>query len=81
MLQLMRKHSRSFIIYVFFGIIIATITGYFLRPIQHPFHRLINLIEYNLEHMEELSIEELDLLRNTTDALSDHMEQIGRAHV
>jgi voltage-gated potassium channel len=61
---------------IFFGIIIATITGYFLRPIQHPFHRLINLIEYNLEHMEELSIEELDLLRNTTDALIDHMERL-----
>lgn len=61
---------------IFFGIIVATITGYFLRPIQHPFHRLINLIEYNLEHMEELSIEELDLLRNTTDALIDHMERL-----
>ena len=61
---------------IFFGIIIAAITGYFLRPIQHPFHRLINLIEYNLEHMEELTIEELDLLRNTTDALINHMERM-----
>jgi voltage-gated potassium channel len=61
---------------IFFGIIIAAITGYFLRPVQQPFHRLINLIEYNLEHLEELSIEELDLLRDTTDALIAHMERM-----
>jgi len=61
---------------IFFGIIIAAIAGYFLRPIQHPFHRLINLIEYNLEHMDELSVDELGLLRKTTDALINHMERL-----
>lgn len=66
---------------IFFGIIIAAITGYFLRPVQQPFHRLINLIEYNLEHMEELSIEELDLLRDTTDALITHMERMKEESV
>lgn len=61
---------------IFFGIIVGTITGYFMRPVQRPFRRLINLIEYNLEHLQELTIEELDLLRETTDALILHMERI-----
>lgn len=61
---------------IFFGIIVGTITGYFMRPVQRPFRRLINLIEYNLEHLQELTVEELDLLRETTDALILHMERI-----
>jgi voltage-gated potassium channel len=59
---------------VFFGTIVATITAYFMRPLQRPVRQIIDTIEYNLEHLEDLSVDELDLLKQTTDALIDHVE-------
>jgi voltage-gated potassium channel len=59
---------------LFFGIIVATITAYFMRPFQRPAKRIIDTIEYNLEQLDDLSLEELDLLKETTDALIIHME-------
>lgn len=61
---------------IFFGIIVATVTGYFMRRLQRPVHRLVETIEYNLEHLQELSVEELDLLKETVDSLILHMERI-----
>lgn len=59
---------------IFFGTIVATITIYFMRPLQRPVRRIVDTIEYNLERLDELSLEELDLLKETTDALIEHME-------
>jgi voltage-gated potassium channel len=61
---------------LFFGTIVATVTGYFMRPLQRPHKRIIDTIEYNLEQLEELDIVELDLLKETVDALIEHMEKI-----
>lgn len=61
---------------LFFGIIVGTITAYFMRPFQRPVKRIVDTIEYNLEHLEDLSIEELDLLKETTDNLITHMEHV-----
>jgi len=61
---------------LFFGTVVATITGYFLRPLQRPARQIVDTIEYNLEQLEDLSIEELDLLKDTTDALIIHMERV-----
>lgn len=61
---------------IFFGTIVATITTYFMRPLQRPAHQIIETIEYNLEQLEDLSIEELDLLKETTDTLILHMEHL-----
>jgi len=61
---------------IFFGIIVATITGYFMKPMHRPVQRLVDTIEYNLEHLAELTVEELDLLKATTDSLIAHMEKI-----
>ncbi len=61
---------------LFFGIIVATITAYFMRPFQRPAKRIIDTIEYNLEQLDDLSIEELDLLKETTDGLIVHMEHL-----
>ena len=61
---------------IFFGTIIATITTYFMQPLQRPAKQIIETIEYNLEQLDDLSIEELDLLKETTDALILHMEVI-----
>jgi voltage-gated potassium channel len=61
---------------LFFGTIVATITAYFLRPLQRPAMQIIDTIEYNLEHLDELSVDELDLLKETTDALIEHVERL-----
>ena len=59
---------------LFFGTIVATITTYFMRPMQLPHKRIIETIEYNLEQLNELSVDELDLLRETVDTLILHVE-------
>lgn len=63
---------------LFFGTIVATVTTYFMRPMQRPHKRIIDTIEYNLEQLEDLSLEELDLLRKTTDTLIEHVEQLKK---
>ena len=59
---------------LFFGTLVATVTSYFLRPLQRPHRRIIDTIEYNLEQMDELTIDELDLLKETVDTLINHVE-------
>lgn len=61
---------------LFFGTIVATVTTYFMRPLQRPARQIVDTIEYNLEQLDDLSIEELDLLKETTDALILHVEHI-----
>lgn len=61
---------------LFFGTIVSTITAYFMRPLQRPAKQIVDTIEYNLEQLEDLSIEELELLKETTDALIEHMEYL-----
>lgn len=65
---------------IFFGTIVATITTYFMRPLQRPARRIIDTIEYNLERLDELSVDDLDLLKETTDALIEHMEGLKKRH-
>ncbi|MGD8629971.1 MAG: ion transporter [Gammaproteobacteria bacterium] len=64
---------------LFFGAIVATITTYFTRPMQRPGKRIIDTIEYNLEQLNELSLEELDLLKETVDTLIIHVEHLKQA--
>jgi voltage-gated potassium channel len=61
---------------LFFGTIVATVTTYFMRPMQGPHKKIIDTIEYNLEQLEDLSIDELDLLKETIDTLIVHVEQL-----
>lgn len=63
---------------LFFGTIVATVTTYFMRPLQRPGKRIIDSIEYNLEQLDELSIEELDLLKETVDTLIIHVEHLKK---
>jgi len=64
---------------IFFGIIIATVTSYFMRPMQSPVAQIVDTIEYNLEHLDDLSIDELELLKRTTDTLIVHTERLKSA--
>ncbi len=68
---------------IFFGTIVATVTTYFMRPLQRPVRQIVNTIEYNLERLDDLTVEELDLLKDTTDSLILHMEHLkqGRASI
>lgn len=61
---------------LFFGAIVATVTSYFMRPMQGPHKRIINTIEYNLEQLDELTVDELDLLKETVDTLIVHVERL-----
>ena len=58
---------------VFFGAIVATVTAYFMRPLQRPSKRIIDTIDYNLEQLNDLSVDELEVLKETTDALIEHI--------
>lgn len=61
---------------LFFGTIVATVTTYFMRPMQRPHKKIIDTIEYNLEQLNDLTIDELDLLKETVDTLIDHVERL-----
>ena len=63
---------------LFFGTIVSTITAYFFRPMQRPVSKVIDTIEYNLERMDDLSVDELELLKRTTDVLIMHMEKLRK---
>jgi voltage-gated potassium channel len=64
---------------LFFGTIVATVTAYFMRPLQRPVRQIIETIEYNLERLDDLSVAELDLLKDTVDTLIGHMERLKQA--
>lgn len=63
---------------LFFGTIVATVTTYFMRPLQRPGKRIIDTIEYNLEQLNELNVEELELLKETIDTLIIHVENLKK---
>jgi voltage-gated potassium channel len=49
-----------------------------MRPLHRPVKQIIDTIEYNLEQLDDLSIDELDLLKETTDLLILHMEHLKK---
>ena len=65
---------------LFFGAIVATVTAYFMRPIQRPSRQIIDVIEYNLEQLNDLTVDELEVLKETTDALIEHIERMKEPH-
>ena len=61
---------------LFFGTIVATVTAYFMRPLQRPSNRIVETIEYNLEQLDDLTVDELEMLKSTTDTLIEHVEKL-----
>ncbi len=43
---------------------------------QRPSKKIIDTIEYNLEQLNDLTIDELDLLKETVDTLIIHVERL-----
>ena len=66
---------------LFFGTIVSTITAYFMRPLQRPARQIVDTIEYNLEQLDDLSVEELELLKETVDTLIISMERSKERHL
>ena len=60
----------------FFGAIIGSLYAYFMFPRRHPSRELISAIQYNLDEMENLSADELEVLKDTIVRIVD--VQIGR---
>jgi hypothetical protein len=66
---------------LFFGASVATITNYFMRPMQCPAKRIVDTIEYNLEQLNDLTLGEFDLLKETVATLITHWEHLkGTRH-
>jgi voltage-gated potassium channel len=63
---------------LFFGTIVATVTTYFMRPMQRPHKKIIDTIEYNLEQLNDLTPDELELLKETVDTLIAHVERLKK---
>jgi len=51
-----------------------------MRPLQRPHKKIIETIEVNLEQLNDLTIEELDLLKGTIDTLISHVEGLKENH-
>lgn len=56
---------------IFYGAIIASVTVYFMRRREGTVKQIVSTVEYNLERLDDLSLEELELLKETTDSLID----------
>ncbi len=63
---------------LFFGTIVATVTTYFMRPLQRPHKQIIDTIEYNLEQLNDLDLTELELLKGTVDTLIAQVESLKK---
>jgi len=50
----------------FFGVVVGTLYAYFMLPRRHPSREIIHALQYNLERMEKMTVDELELLRDTT---------------
>ncbi len=50
----------------FFGVIIASLYAYFMLPRRRPSREIVGALQYNLEQLENLSVNELEVLRDTT---------------
>ena len=63
---------------LFFGTIVSTVTAYFMRPFLRSHKKIIDTIEYNLEQLNDLTPDELDLLKETVDTLIVHVEHLKK---
>ena len=50
---------------IFFGVIIAPIYSYYMSPKRRHTKAIVEALQYNLEELEELSVDELTALKDT----------------
>jgi len=54
---------------MFFGAIIAAMTAYFMIPRRRPSKQIVSTIQYNLERIDDLSVAELETLKQSMNAV------------
>ena len=68
----------------FFGVIIGSLYAYFMFPRRRPSRELISAIQYNLEELENLSMDEIETLRDTivriVDAQISRLKEKSQGH-
>ncbi|MFC1965109.1 ion transporter [Chloroflexota bacterium] len=63
----------------FFGVIIATFYAYYVDPKRRPSKAIIDALQYNLEKLDELSVDELSALEDTvTNLVSRRIAEIQK---
>jgi voltage-gated potassium channel len=55
----------------FFGVIIGTLYSYYMLPRRRRFNELVGAIQHNLDEMDNLSEDELEALKETTNRVID----------
>ena len=55
----------------FFGVIIGTLYAYFMHPRRRPSREIVSALQYNLGELDNLSADELEVLRDTTVRIVD----------
>lgn len=58
-------------VFLLWGAVVASVTTYFARRREGTVKQIVSTLEYNLEQLEKLSLDELELLKETTDGLLD----------
>lgn len=53
----------------FFGVIIASIYAYYMVPRRRPSRAIVDALQYNLDEIEYLSVDELTALRDTVTSI------------
>ena len=53
----------------FFGVIIATIYAYYMVPRRRPSRVIVDALQYNLDELEYLSVDELTALKDTVASM------------
>ncbi len=56
---------------IFFGVIAGVLYAYFMVPKRRPSQEIISVIQHNLEELENLSTDELEVLRDVTVRIID----------
>ncbi len=55
----------------FFGVISGSLYAYVMLPRRRPSREIVSALQYNLEQLENLSVDELEVLRDTTVRIVD----------
>ncbi|MFA5367776.1 MAG: hypothetical protein WC333_07860 [Dehalococcoidia bacterium] len=63
---------------IFYGMIITSMHMYVSKRKSGTVRQIISTVEHNLEHMDELSLDELTLLKETLNAVIDEQINIGK---
>jgi voltage-gated potassium channel len=58
-------------VFLLWGTVIASVTTYFVRRREGTVRQIVSTLEYNLEQLDKLSLEELEVLKETADGLID----------